>query len=439
MVDLYNKPTISGYNSNPPPDDDSTTSDNAVSWSKHVNKLAGPIKALVDSINTGVDTLADSLFGKAVTAQSANFNLATSDYGKLFKTSSAITITLLTGSDAGGNFVFAFYNSDATNNLTLGRNGVNINGAASNLTVYPKMGGIAFSDGTDWWVINNLTPDAVSTISGNWTHTGTVTMSGKSIIEANSSIAAHATTMDPWSLGNYVTLTGAAVTFTAIANAPQAGAEVELYMNAAHTFTDGAVFEVDGDENWTAEIGDRVLLRAKSTTLFTVHPRKKTGTPLFGGVYKAEVATTSGTSATIGSSIPSWVKRIEVDFIGLSGSGTSTFILQIGDSGGLEVTGYSGSAWTMASGSGANSGAGFLLQQANAAAAVLHGGGVLTLENESTNTWSWKGMLGNSNIADVQLSASTKSLTGTLTTLSLTTTGGADTLDAGVARMRGYP
>ena len=172
MVDLYSKPTISGYNSNPPPDDDSTTSGNAVSWDKHVNKLAGPIKTLVDSINTGVDTLADSLFGKAVTAQSANFNLATSDYGKLFKTSNAITITLLTGIDAGGNFVFAFYNSDATNNLTLGRNAVNINGAASDLTVYPKMCGIAFSDGTDWWVINNLTPDAVATISGNWTLSG---------------------------------------------------------------------------------------------------------------------------------------------------------------------------------------------------------------------------------------------------------------------------
>ena len=277
MVDLYSKPTISGYNSNPPPDDDSATSDNAVSWSKHVNKLAGPIKTLVDSINTNVDTLADSLFGKAVTAQSANFNLATSDYGKLFKTSNAITITLLTGSDAGGNFVFAFYNSDSTNSLTLGRNGVNINGAASNLTVYPKMGGIAFSDGTDWWVINSLTPDAVATISGNWTHSGTVTMSGKSILHASASIAAHATTMDPWSLGNYAVLTGAAVTFTALANAPQAGAEVELYMNAAHVFTDGAVFEVDGDANWTAEAGDRVLLRAKSTTVFTVHPRKKTG------------------------------------------------------------------------------------------------------------------------------------------------------------------
>ena len=114
------------------------------------------------------------------------------------------------------------------------------------------------------------------------TMTGDIIMSGSSIFDANASIAAHATTMDPWSLGNYATLTGSAVTFTAMANAPQAGAEVELYMNAAHVFTDGAVFEVDGDANYTATIGDRVLLRAKSTTVITVHPRKKDGTAVVG-------------------------------------------------------------------------------------------------------------------------------------------------------------
>ena len=124
------------------------------------------------------------------------------------------------------------------------------------------------------------THSGANTFSGASTFSNTVTMSGKSINYANASVAAHATTMDPWSLGNYVTLTGAAVTFTNMAAAPQAGAEVEIYMNAAHTFTDGAVFEVDGDANWTAEIGDRVLLRAKSTILFTVHPRKKNGTPI---------------------------------------------------------------------------------------------------------------------------------------------------------------
>jgi len=128
--------------------------------------------------------------------------------------------------------------------------------------------------------VNLVHLTGTETISGAKTYSGLITMSGKSIIEANASIAADATTMNPWSLGNYVTLTGAAVTFTNMAAAPQAGAEAELYMNAAHVWTDGAVFEVDGAANWTAEAGDRVLLRAKSTTVFTVHPRKKTGAPV---------------------------------------------------------------------------------------------------------------------------------------------------------------
>lgn len=128
-------------------------------------------------------------------------------------------------------------------------------------------------DGTQFQLIGN-----VGLRLAGGTMTGDITMSGASIFDANASIAAHATTMDPWSLGNYVTLTGAAVTFTALTAAPQAGAEVELYMNAAHVFTDGAVFEVDGNANYTATAGDRVVMRAKSTTVFTVHPRKADGT-----------------------------------------------------------------------------------------------------------------------------------------------------------------
>ncbi|UOF80628.1 tail fiber protein [Caudoviricetes sp.] len=133
------------------------------------------------------------------------------------------------------------------------------------------------------------------------TFTGDIAMSGASIFDANASVAAHATTCDPWSLGNYVTLTGGAVTFTAMANAPQAGAEVELYMNAAHVFTDGAVFEVDGDANYTATIGDRVLLRAKSTTVFTVHPRKKDGTAVVG-TYENDILNGEFRIAQIGTS-----------------------------------------------------------------------------------------------------------------------------------------
>jgi len=47
----YDKPTISGYNQNPPPDNGTTGSDNEITWAKHKAKLADPIKTLVDAVN----------------------------------------------------------------------------------------------------------------------------------------------------------------------------------------------------------------------------------------------------------------------------------------------------------------------------------------------------------------------------------------------------
>src|SRR3972149_2851986 len=127
--------------------------------------------------------------------------------------------------------------------------------------------------------INALQTEKAGLADANiWTNTQT--MSGKSILDASGTAAGHASTLNVWLSGNYFTPTGGPFTFTDFADAPQAGAEVELYCDSSHVFTDNANLEVDGDANWAAEAGDRVLLRAKSTTVFTVHPRKKTGNPI---------------------------------------------------------------------------------------------------------------------------------------------------------------
>ena len=54
------------------------------------------------------------------------------------------------------------------------------------------------------------------------------------------------------------------------------------------------------------------------------------------------VASTSGTSIDF-TGLPAWVKRITVNFSGVSTNGTSIPLLQLGDSGGIENTGYLGS------------------------------------------------------------------------------------------------
>jgi hypothetical protein len=208
-------------------------------------------------------------------AAASTTDIGTKDATWLTLTGAAVTITSL-GTVSAGIYKHVIYN--AAHTLTHNATSLILIGGASR-TVASGDVSLFISEGSGNWreLIYTDVSSLPASLASN-TFNGLQTLSGVSLIDANASIAAHATTMNPWSLGNYVTATGTAVTFTGMANAPQAGAEVEIYMNAAHVFTDGAVFEVDGDANYTATIGDRVLIRAKSTTVFTVHPRKKDGT-----------------------------------------------------------------------------------------------------------------------------------------------------------------
>lgn len=139
------------------------------------------------------------------------------------------------------------------------------------------------------------------------------------------------------------------------------------------------------------------------------------------------VNTTSGSSVTI-SSIPSWVKRIQIAFNAVSTNGSTQLGIQIGDSGGLETTGYvcqansTGSGGTTAN----NSTAGFLLMGSNSAA-FAHSGTV-TLLNVSGNIWVFSSVLNQSN-TQVAYASGVKTLSDTLTQLALLC--GADTFDAG--------
>ena len=146
------------------------------------------------------------------------------------------------------------------------------------------------------------------------------------------------------------------------------------------------------------------------------------------------VASTSGTSINF-TGIPSWVKRITVMFSGVSTNGTSVYLLQIGDSGGIENTGYLSTTTGIASGvfpavqtftSGFGINADF-----DSATAVFHGSITLALLNSSTFTWASSGVLSSTTVLRVSPSAGSKSLSDTLTQIRITTVNGTDTFDAG--------
>jgi hypothetical protein len=150
-----------------------------------------------------------------------------------------------------------------------------------------------------------------------------------------------------------------------------------------------------------------------------------------GALVLGTVATATGTSVDF-TSIPAWVKRITVMFAGVSTNGSNFIDIQIGDSGGIETTGYTGAQTNIiGGGTGGNnySGDAFELRY-NGAVYTLSGHFVLTLLNSATNLWVGSGVHGvDSGIAATCFSAGQKTLSGVLDRLSISA--GGDTFDAG--------
>jgi hypothetical protein len=143
------------------------------------------------------------------------------------------------------------------------------------------------------------------------------------------------------------------------------------------------------------------------------------------------VATTSGTSVDF-TSIPSWVKRITVMFNGVSLNGTSIILIQLGDSGGIETSGYTaGGNYLPGTGPVTLSTTGFGLMGLNPTASTFHDGFItLALQSSGTFTWVETGILLRSD-ANLAYSAGAKSLSATLDRVRITTVNGTDAFDAG--------
>lgn len=184
---------------------------------------------------------------------------------------------------------------------------------------------------------------------------------------------------------------------------------------------------LSGDTSGSVTIAAPAVAGSTTQTLVNV-----TGTlaPVVSGT---AVASTSGTSIDF-TSIPSWVKRITVMFDGVSTNGTSVKQIQIGDSGGIETTGYSASsAYFNTSGSFANIQAtsGFVINSVTATDAIA-GSFIISCLNTATNTWSFNGSAATGNTATaLLLSGGAKSLSATLDRVRITTVNGTDTFDAG--------
>ena len=138
------------------------------------------------------------------------------------------------------------------------------------------------------------------------------------------------------------------------------------------------------------------------------------------------VNSTSGTSIDF-TGIPSWAKRITVMFNGISASGASIPMIQLGTSSGVETTGYAGAAWNGSTSALAMSN-GFIIDNAHEANILTYGQMVLT--SMGSNTWVENSIFSTSNVF-MLFSAGRKTLANTLDRIRITTVNGTDTFDAG--------
>jgi hypothetical protein len=147
--------------------------------------------------------------------------------------------------------------------------------------------------------------------------------------------------------------------------------------------------------------------------------------PLISGT---AVASTSGTSIDF-TGIPSWVKRITVIFNGVSTTGTSEKLVQLGTSGGIVSTGYN-STGTRSSASGNSVGVATTGMIVNSESSTDTVSILMTIALVSGNIWV-SSHVGKYTTGGSISGGGDVDLGGVLDRIRITTFDGVDTFDAG--------
>ena len=186
------------------------------------------------------------------------------------------------------------------------------------------------------------------------------------------------------------------------------------------TFT---IASPNGNTDRTITLPDATGTMITTGSLSSVTPAMLTQSLTLGTAQ----ASTSGTSIDF-TGIPSWVKRITVMFNGVSLSGTSDVLVQLGTSGGIDATGYSGSGiFVSTGGAGRTATTGYLVYLSSAARVFI---GAMVITNLSGNLWVEQ-TTGSDSATNSIIGGGVKTLSATLTQLRVTSLNGTDTFDAG--------
>lgn len=213
-----------------------------------------------------------------------------------------------------------------------------------------------------------------------------------------------------------------------------------LKFEGAAQLTHSASLILPGAETITTADGDMLKATSEGSGVWRVNWYQRGGYIPTGITLAAEQASTSGTAITF-SSIPPWVKKITLMLVGVSTNGTAELLVQIGDSGGLETTGYVSTVGNIVGPTIMTSTSGFIITsdiQSNAF--VAHGAVQLFLQDIDGTSHTWvcsSNISAESASADIHVQGGSKTLSvGVPLDRVVLTTTGADTFDAGAVSIQ---
>lgn len=232
---IYTQPSISGYNASPPPDDGSSTSANELTWAKHKDKLADPIKTYAEAVDANVLAAFDRIPFIKVLAKTGDYTLVNTDRGSLISVTNTTTITLLSAASAGLGWSITFFNA-GTGTVTIdGDSAETINGSAT-IALLKGQSLILTSDGTNWVAIVVIGLEGIFTKGADVASAAALTLGTD---------------------GSYFDITGT-TTITSIATRQEYGF-VKLHFDASLTLTHHATdLILPGGVDIVTEAGDEV-------------------------------------------------------------------------------------------------------------------------------------------------------------------------------------
>lgn len=178
MSNPYSSVSVSGYNASAPADDGTAVAANQLKWQNHLDKIGGPLKTAIESINTNVLSAFSLLYGNTFVTKSANYIVTSADSGRfiVFDTG-ATTLTLLAAATAGAGFPLLILNLSTGIVTVDGNSSETINGATTQ-ELFPGDALIITCDGSSWSGVNipgKQTGSFTGTITGFATPpTGTI-------------------------------------------------------------------------------------------------------------------------------------------------------------------------------------------------------------------------------------------------------------------------